>query len=177
MAARFSLSSDSDSEPSEEVEEGESGSFVTEEERQALSRHTLTLPELRLTGRKQFFSALNKETALSLLFTSHTTGCSGRPASCDSRGHLRRFNGHKDVYYVAECANCSHHHVPLLQQPVGSGSTLSPKQPPSSERKSSRRMGKMRPGRPPKELRSGEGPDRRPPLCGLQRNMAGSCGE
>lgn len=112
MAARFSLSSDSDSEPSEEVEEGESGSFVTEEERQALSRHTLTLPELRLTGRKQFFSALNKETALSLLFTSYTTGCSRRPASCDSRGHLQRFNGHKDVYYVAECANCSHHHVP-----------------------------------------------------------------
>lgn len=53
MAARFSLSSDSDSEPSEEVEEGESGSFATEKERQALSRHTLTLPELRLTGRKQ----------------------------------------------------------------------------------------------------------------------------
>lgn len=54
MAARFSLSSDSDSEPSEEVE-GESGSFATEKERQALSRHTLTLPELRLTGRKQNF--------------------------------------------------------------------------------------------------------------------------
>lgn len=46
MAAKFSLSSDSDSEPSEEVE-GEGGCFPTEQ--QALPRHTLTLPELRIS--------------------------------------------------------------------------------------------------------------------------------
>lgn len=56
MAAKFSLSSDSDSEPSEEVEEGERGSLPIEQKRQALPRHTLTLPELRIPGKKQFFS-------------------------------------------------------------------------------------------------------------------------
>lgn len=54
MAARFSISSDSDSEPSEEVDEGERNSSLSEQERQVLQRHTLTLPELRLTGRKAF---------------------------------------------------------------------------------------------------------------------------
>lgn len=56
MAAKFSLSSDSDSEPSEEVEEGERGTFPMEQEGQALSRHALTLPELRIPGKKHFFS-------------------------------------------------------------------------------------------------------------------------
>lgn len=53
MAARFSLSSESDSEPSEELEEGERGSFPMEQDRQAPPRHTLTLPELRIAGKKQ----------------------------------------------------------------------------------------------------------------------------
>lgn len=53
MAARFSISSDSDSEPSE-VEEGERNSSLSEREKQVLQRHTLTLPELRLAGRKPF---------------------------------------------------------------------------------------------------------------------------
>lgn len=52
MATRFSISSDSDSEPSEEVEEGEQSSPPSEQERQLLQRHTLTLPELRLSGSK-----------------------------------------------------------------------------------------------------------------------------
>ncbi|XP_056882364.1 BCL2 associated agonist of cell death b isoform X1 [Takifugu flavidus] len=50
MATKFSISSDSDSDPSEEVDEGERNSSLSEQERQVLQRHTLTLPELRLTG-------------------------------------------------------------------------------------------------------------------------------
>lgn len=52
MAANFSISSDSESEPSEEVEEGENCQSSMEPEQQVLQRHTLTLPELRVAGRK-----------------------------------------------------------------------------------------------------------------------------
>lgn len=52
MAANFSISSDSESEPSEEVEEGENNQSSTDQEQHVLPRHTLTLPELKSTGRK-----------------------------------------------------------------------------------------------------------------------------
>lgn len=52
MAAKFTLSSDSDSDPSEEVEEGENSQSSTEQEQQVLPRHALTLPELRMAGKK-----------------------------------------------------------------------------------------------------------------------------
>lgn len=48
MAANFTISSDSESDPSEEVEEGESS---TEQEQQLRPRHALTLPELRMAGK------------------------------------------------------------------------------------------------------------------------------
>lgn len=52
MAAHFTIS-DSDSEPSEEIEEGENKQQSTEREQQLAQRHSLTLPELRVaaTGR------------------------------------------------------------------------------------------------------------------------------
>lgn len=51
MAAKFTIS-DSESEPSEEVEEGEDNrSSSGQEEQHVLQRHTLTLPELRMGGR------------------------------------------------------------------------------------------------------------------------------
>lgn len=52
MAAKFTLSSDSDSDPSEEVEEGENSQSSTEQEQQVLPPHALTLPELRMAGKK-----------------------------------------------------------------------------------------------------------------------------
>lgn len=52
MAANFTISSDNESESSEEVEEGESSRSSTEQEQQVPGRHTLTLPELRMAGRK-----------------------------------------------------------------------------------------------------------------------------
>lgn len=73
MAARFRLSSDSDSEPSEEVEEGgESGSFATERERQALPRHALTLSELRIPGEKLFSSPKQRRRRLCPFFVFST---------------------------------------------------------------------------------------------------------
>ncbi|XP_056298552.1 BCL2 associated agonist of cell death b [Pseudoliparis swirei] len=48
MAAHFTIS-DSESETSEEVEEGENNQFSTVEEGQLLQRHSLTLPQLPLT--------------------------------------------------------------------------------------------------------------------------------
>ncbi|XP_051284912.1 BCL2 associated agonist of cell death b [Dicentrarchus labrax] len=50
MATNFTISSDSESEPSEEVEEGENNQSSTAEEQRAPQRHTLTLPELRMAG-------------------------------------------------------------------------------------------------------------------------------
>lgn len=52
MAAIFTVSSDSESEPSEEVEEGENSQSSTEPEPQVHPRHALTLPELRMAGKK-----------------------------------------------------------------------------------------------------------------------------
>lgn len=52
MAANFTISSDSDSEPPEEVEEGQNNQPSTGEEQQLPQRHTLTLPDLRMAGRK-----------------------------------------------------------------------------------------------------------------------------
>ncbi|GAA6228218.1 bcl2-associated agonist of cell death [Lates japonicus] len=49
MAANFTIS-DSESEASEEVEEGEMNQSSTEQEQQILQHNTLTLPELRLSG-------------------------------------------------------------------------------------------------------------------------------
>lgn len=49
-AAMFSIS-DSESEPSEEVDEGEMSQSSTEREQDVTPRHTLTLPELRVAGR------------------------------------------------------------------------------------------------------------------------------
>uniref|UniRef100_G3Q8B3 BCL2 associated agonist of cell death b n=1 Tax=Gasterosteus aculeatus TaxID=69293 RepID=G3Q8B3_GASAC len=51
MAAHFTIS-DSESEPSDGVEEREDGQLSSGQEQQRLQRHTLTLPELRLSGRK-----------------------------------------------------------------------------------------------------------------------------
>ncbi|XP_070848910.1 BCL2 associated agonist of cell death b [Chaetodon trifascialis] len=55
MAANFTISSDGESDPSEEVEEGKSNQSSTGEEQQLPQRHTLTLPDLRMgmaaTGR------------------------------------------------------------------------------------------------------------------------------
>lgn len=51
MAAKFRIS-DSDSEASEEVEEKEHNQTSAQQEGKVLQRHTLTLPELRLPGRK-----------------------------------------------------------------------------------------------------------------------------
>lgn len=54
MSSNFTISSDSESEPSEEVEEGndnQSAAMTPEEEQPVLQRHTLTLPELRMSGR------------------------------------------------------------------------------------------------------------------------------
>ncbi|KAM9335920.1 BCL2 associated agonist of cell death b [Symphorus nematophorus] len=62
MAANFTISSDSESEPSEEVEEGENNQSSTGmAEQQFPQRHTLTLPELRLgaTGRIRLNSESN----------------------------------------------------------------------------------------------------------------------
>lgn len=53
MAANFTISSDSDSEPSEEVEEGENSQSSTEQE-QVLQRHSLNLPALRAAGRQAY---------------------------------------------------------------------------------------------------------------------------
>ncbi|XP_041821193.1 BCL2 associated agonist of cell death b [Chelmon rostratus] len=50
MAANFTISSDSDSEPPEEVEEGQNNQPSTGEEQQLPQRHTLTLPDLRMAG-------------------------------------------------------------------------------------------------------------------------------
>nr|XP_046237128.1 BCL2 associated agonist of cell death b [Scatophagus argus] len=50
MAANFTISSDSESEPSEEVEEGENSQSSMGHEQQVLQRHALTLPELRMAG-------------------------------------------------------------------------------------------------------------------------------
>ncbi|TKS92683.1 Bcl2-associated agonist of cell death [Collichthys lucidus] len=51
MAANFTVSSDSESEPSEEVEEGEDNRSSPEmAEQQLPQRHALTLPELRMGG-------------------------------------------------------------------------------------------------------------------------------
>ncbi|XP_049423906.1 BCL2 associated agonist of cell death b [Epinephelus fuscoguttatus] len=52
MAAHFTIS-DSDSDPSEEVEEGENNQLSTKQEQQLGQRHSLTMPELRTpaTGR------------------------------------------------------------------------------------------------------------------------------
>lgn len=58
MAANFTISSDSDSEPSEEVEEGENSQSSTEQEQQILQRHALTLPELRTAGRQPYKIAI-----------------------------------------------------------------------------------------------------------------------
>lgn len=52
MAAEFTLSSDSESDPSEEVEEGENSQSSTAQEQHILPRHALTLPELRMAGKK-----------------------------------------------------------------------------------------------------------------------------
>lgn len=52
MAANFTISSDSESDPSEEVEEGENSQSSTEQEQQFHPRHTITLPELRMAGKK-----------------------------------------------------------------------------------------------------------------------------
>ncbi|TNN85220.1 Bcl2-associated agonist of cell death [Liparis tanakae] len=49
MAAHFTIS-DSESETSEEVEEGEINQIAPVGERQLRQRHSLTLPQLRLTG-------------------------------------------------------------------------------------------------------------------------------
>uniref|UniRef100_A0A3Q3WTY4 Uncharacterized protein n=1 Tax=Mola mola TaxID=94237 RepID=A0A3Q3WTY4_MOLML len=51
MATNFTISSDSESELSEEIEEGENSQLQTEQEQQVFQRHTLTLPELRMAGR------------------------------------------------------------------------------------------------------------------------------
>ncbi|XP_010741573.1 BCL2 associated agonist of cell death b isoform X1 [Larimichthys crocea] len=64
MAANFTVSSDSESEPSEEVEEGEDNRSSPEmAEQQVLQRHALTLPELRMggTGRIRVNSESNSE--------------------------------------------------------------------------------------------------------------------
>ncbi|XP_071333882.1 BCL2 associated agonist of cell death b [Trachinotus anak] len=62
MAANFTIS-DSESEPSEEVDEGEMSQSSTGQEQEVLQRHTLTLPDLRVsvTGRTR----LNSETLTS----------------------------------------------------------------------------------------------------------------
>lgn len=52
MAAKFTVSSDSESDNSEEVEEGENSQSSTEQEQQVHPRHSLTLPELRMAGNK-----------------------------------------------------------------------------------------------------------------------------
>lgn len=51
MEAHFTIS-DSESEPSEEVEEGENNKSSIAEEQKVVHRHTLNLPELRMAGRK-----------------------------------------------------------------------------------------------------------------------------
>lgn len=51
MAANFTIS-DSESEPSEEVEEGENNQPSAGGEEQIRQRHNLTLPELRPAGRQ-----------------------------------------------------------------------------------------------------------------------------
>lgn len=48
MAAKFTIS-DSESEPSDEVEEGDSSQSSTGQAQQTTLGHTLTLPELRMT--------------------------------------------------------------------------------------------------------------------------------
>lgn len=50
MATNFTISSDSESDPSEEVEEAESSQSSSGQEQQPLQRHNLTLPELRAPG-------------------------------------------------------------------------------------------------------------------------------
>ncbi|XP_068444523.1 BCL2 associated agonist of cell death b [Clinocottus analis] len=47
MAAHFTIS-DTESEPSDEVEEGENNTFSSVQKQQPFQRHALTLPELRL---------------------------------------------------------------------------------------------------------------------------------
>lgn len=51
MSAHFTIS-DSESEASEEVEEGDNNQSLAVQEPQLPQRHSLTLPELRLAGRK-----------------------------------------------------------------------------------------------------------------------------
>ncbi|XP_040886671.1 BCL2 associated agonist of cell death b [Toxotes jaculatrix] len=64
MAANFTIS-DSESEPSEEVEEGEMNQSSTGQEQRIPYRHTLTVPELRVpaTGRLRLNSESNASTA------------------------------------------------------------------------------------------------------------------
>ncbi|XP_042368517.1 BCL2 associated agonist of cell death b [Plectropomus leopardus] len=64
MAAHFTIS-DSESEPSEEVEEGENNQPSTAPEQQLPQRHSLTLPELRMavTGRIRLNSESHASTA------------------------------------------------------------------------------------------------------------------
>ncbi len=51
MAANFTISSDSDSEPSEEVEEGDNNQTVNGRQQQVPQRHSLAIPELRVPGK------------------------------------------------------------------------------------------------------------------------------
>lgn len=57
----FSIS-DSESEPSEEVDEGEMSQSSTEREQDVTPRHTLTLPELRMAGRTRLNSESHAST-------------------------------------------------------------------------------------------------------------------
>ncbi|XP_022614089.1 bcl2-associated agonist of cell death [Seriola lalandi dorsalis] len=63
MAANFTIS-DSESEPSEEVDEGEMSQSLTGQEQELSQRHTLTLPELRgaATGRTRLNSESHTST-------------------------------------------------------------------------------------------------------------------
>ncbi|KAG8006239.1 Glycoprotein hormone alpha-2 [Nibea albiflora] len=64
MAANFTISSDSESEPSEEVEEGEDNQSSPEmAEQQVPQRHSLTLPDIRkgVTGRMRVNSESHSE--------------------------------------------------------------------------------------------------------------------
>jgi len=71
MAAHFTIS-DSESETSEEVEEGENNQFSTVEEGQLLQRHSLTLPQLPLTGRKLKKGGAYKTGELKIRAHTHT---------------------------------------------------------------------------------------------------------
>lgn len=54
MATNFTISSDSESELSEEVEEEGNSQLLTNQEQEVFQRHTLTLPELRMSGRTAY---------------------------------------------------------------------------------------------------------------------------